>query len=84
MVHDSGERVKRLHTMIHEELAILKCCVEVSDVKSDDTVTVKFKSSTGIPAQTLDWAFSVSLKERGIEHTYSEQDYKFRIPIRQL
>lgn len=83
MVPNSKERMHALEVFIFHHVTIAWSCFEVSDVKKDGTVFVKFRSGPGATASELSRRFSKALLDTGYQFVQPE-DVKFRLPLTQF
>jgi hypothetical protein len=83
MVHDSKARTKALVQFILANACGHRTSFEVSDVKSDGTVFVRFRSSPHDPAVFLAEEFSRALNAQGLQFVQTE-DTKFRLALDQF
>lgn len=81
MVHDSKARLRVLNAFIRD--AVPGATVEVSDVKRDGTVFVRFKSGRGSPCDHAVATFVQALRNNG--HAFVPHDEnQIRLPLQQF
>lgn len=83
VVHNAKARTKALEAFILENVTGHRTSFEVSDVKQDGTVFVRFRSSPHTPAIVLAESFSGSLGARGLQFVQTD-DTKFRLALDQF
>jgi hypothetical protein len=83
MVPNSHERLHALDVFIFHHVTINWSLFEVSNVKKDGTVFVKFKSGVRVSASELSKLFLRALESTGYSYTQPD-DVKFRLPITQF
>ncbi len=83
VVHDSKARTKALVQFILENATGHRTSFEVSDVKGDGTVFVRFRSSPHDPAIVLAETFSRALNAQNLQFVQTE-DTKFRLALDQF
>jgi hypothetical protein len=83
MVHNSKARVRTLAEFIMENVCGHHTSFEISDIKQDGTVFVKFRSSTTDPAIMLANGFAEALNagDRSFART---EECKFRLALDQF
>jgi hypothetical protein len=82
-VHNSKALIKVLIDFILANVTGHRTSFEVSDVKRDGTVFVRFRSSPHDPAIYLAEAFRDALSGRGLQFVQTE-DTKFRLALDQF
>jgi hypothetical protein len=83
MVADSRKRTRALEQFIVFHMEIPKSLFEVSDVKRDGTVFVKFRSSDFAPAMTLTENFGEALRYANKDFVQTD-DNKIRLALEQF
>jgi hypothetical protein len=83
MVHHSSARINALINFIIEHTKTDKSTFQVSDVKRDGTVFVKFRSSSTIPALFLAECFNRALWSANMQFTQTT-DVQFRLSLDQF
>lgn len=83
VVHNSKARTQALVAFILGNVTGHRSAFEVSDVKGDGTVFVRFRSSPHEPAITLAEAFRDALGGSGLLFVQTE-DTKFRLALDQF
>lgn len=83
VVHDCRARAKALAQFIIERADCHRTSFELSDVKGDGTVFVRFRSSTQAPAIVHAESFRDALNAGGILFDQTE-DTKFRLALDQF
>ena len=83
MVADSRKRTKALEQFIVFHMEIPKSLFEVSDVKRDGTVFVKFRSSDYADAMTLTESFGQALQYAKKDYVQTD-DNKVRLALEQF
>lgn len=78
-IHNKKERVTALHHIV-ESASGVKSSFELSDVKRDETVFVRFRSVDDCPAVTIACRVAKSLMTSGHEFTQID-DNKLRIKL---
>lgn len=83
VVHDSKARTKALVQFILANATGHRTSFEVSDVKADGTVFVRFRSSPHVPAIVLAESFRDALNGLKLQFVQTE-DTKFRLALDQF
>jgi len=83
MVHNSTARSHSLNSFILDEVIENKQAFEVSDVKRDGSVFVRFRSVTEACATACAKSFKEALENYGFNYTQTD-DNKFRLPLEQF
>lgn len=83
MVPFANAKLAALKQFILDEVLANKQCFEVSDVKGDGTVFVRFRSVTEASASTLAQSFCEAFDAHDVQFTQPE-DCKFRLPLCQF
>jgi hypothetical protein len=82
-VHNAKSLTKALVSFILENATGHRTSFDVSDVKGDGTVFVRFRSSPHDPAVVLAEGFSRALNARNMAFVQTD-DNKFRLPLEQF
>ena len=81
--HNGKARLKALTALILEQVTGHRTSFEISDIKADGTVFVRFRSSPVDPASFLVGEFTSFLEARGVTYTRPD-DTRFRFAIDEL
>lgn len=83
MVHNSKALLQTLSTLITESVTDCKSGFELSPVKADGTVFVRFRSTDTASANELAYRFIEVLSLKRAQYTQTD-DHKFRLPLTQF
>jgi hypothetical protein len=83
MVHNSKARISNLKDFIQMKVCPQLALFEVSDVKQDGTVTVKFRSGTNVAATELARRF-IEMMEVTSRRFYGVSEVQFRFALDQF
>lgn len=83
MVHNSKALLKSLESFILQNVVAQRSAFDVSGVKADGTVFVRFRSTDTASATQLAFDFIDHLSRRRARYTQTD-DHKFRLPIDQF
>jgi hypothetical protein len=83
MVHNSKARISNLKTFIQMQVCPQQALFEVSDVKQDGTVTVKFRSGGHVAATELARRF-IEMMEVTSRRLYGVSDVQFKLALDQF
>lgn len=83
MVHNSKARIKALEQFIIQNVCEERSSFEVSDVKRDGTVFVRFRSITEVSATHAMTAFQDAMNESKKDYVITDVN-KVRLPLAQF